>query len=158
MCDPSCDWIMNDLIETFKCGKVETGSFRYCGKEIVQDEDFNIRCHVTCSETTRNVTKIHLDKWRHPGDPLTDSDKTQMKSVAGSLAWVCRQCRPDLSYRVSNSNGTVADIKDANKAVEYAISTYDRGLVFKSGLPDWKTSGALMRWSRTLRTRTSPRR
>ena len=59
-CDPSCDWIMNDLIETFKCGKVETGSFRHCGKEIIQDEDFNI--HVTCSETTRNVAKIHLDK------------------------------------------------------------------------------------------------
>ena len=146
-CDPSCDWIMNDLIETFKCGKVETGSFRYCGKEIAQDEDFNI--HVTCSETTRNVSKIHVDKRRHSGDPLTDSDKTQMKSVAGSLAWVCRQCRPDLSYRVSkiqsaSSNGTVADIKDANKAVEYAISTYDRGLVFKSGLLDWKTPGALM--------------
>ncbi|CAE7728714.1 RE1 [Symbiodinium sp. CCMP2592] len=146
-CDPSCDWIMNDLIETFKCGKVETGSFRYCGKEISQDEDFNI--HVTCSETTRNVNKIHVDKRRHPGDPLTDSDKTQMKSVAGSLAWVCRQCRPDLSYRVSkiqsaSSNGTVADIRDANKAVEYAISTYDRGLVFKSGLLDWKTPGALL--------------
>ncbi|CAE7211787.1 RE1 [Symbiodinium sp. CCMP2592] len=146
-CDPSCDWIMNDLIETFKCGKVKTGSFRYCGKEISQDEDFNI--HVTCSETTRNVNKIHVDKRRHPGDPLTDSDKTQMKSVAGSLAWVCRQCRPDLSYRVSkiqsaSSNGTVADIRDANKAVEYAISTYDRGLVFKSGLLDWKTPGALL--------------
>ncbi|CAE7200469.1 GIP [Symbiodinium sp. CCMP2592] len=146
-CDPSCDWIMNDLIETFKCGKVETGSFRYCGKEISQDEDFNI--HVTCSETTRNVNKIHVDKRRHPGDPLTDSDKTQMKSVAGSLAWVCRQCRPDLSYRVSkiqsaSSNGTVADIRDANKAVEHAISTYDRGLVFKSGLLDWKTPGALL--------------
>ncbi|CAE7692632.1 RE1 [Symbiodinium sp. CCMP2592] len=146
-CEPSCDWIMNDLIETFKCGKVETGSFRYCGKEISQDEDFNI--HVTCSETTRNVNKIHVDKRRHPGDPLTDSDKTQMKSVAGSLAWVCRQCRPDLSYRVSkiqsaSSNGTVADIRDANKAVEYAISTYDRGLVFKSGLLDWKTPGALL--------------
>ena len=28
------DWIMNDLVETFKCGKAETGSFRYCGKEI----------------------------------------------------------------------------------------------------------------------------
>ena len=85
----------------------------------------------------------------HRRDPLTDSDKTQMKSVAGSLAWVCRQCRPDLSYRVSriqsaSSNGTVAEIRDANQAVEYAIGTYDRGLVFKSGLLDWKTPGALM--------------
>ena len=146
-CDPSCDWIMDDLIKTFKCGTTEVGNFRYCGKEITQDEDFTIR--VSCADTTRNVSKIFVDKRRHPGDPLTDSDRTQMKSVAGSLAWVCRQCRPDLSYRVSriqsaSSNGTVADIREANKAVEYAIGTYDRGLVFKSGLLDWKTPGALM--------------
>ena len=138
---------MDDLIKTFKCGTTEVGHFRYCGKEIAQDEDFTIR--VSCADTTRNVSKIFVDKRRHPGDPLTDSDKTLMKSVAGSLAWVCRQCRPDLSYRVSriqsaSSNGTVADIREANKAVEYAIGTYDRGLVFKSGLLDWKTPGALM--------------
>ena len=110
----------------------ETGSFRYCGKEIVQDEDFNI--HVTCSETTRNVSKIHLDKTRHPGDPLT--------------AWVCRQCRPNLSYRVSkiqsaSSNGTVADIKDANKAVEYAYSHLRQRTCFQVwsvGLEDTRSS------------------
>ena len=72
---------------------------QFSGKEIVQDVDFNI--HVSCSEKTRNVTKIHADRRRHPGNRLMDSDKTQMKSVAGSLAWVCRQCRPDLSYRLS---------------------------------------------------------
>ena len=111
--------------------------FRYCGKEIKQDEDFNI--HISCSDTTRGVKKIHAEPKRHPGDPLSDSDKTQMKSVAGSLAWVCRQCRPDLSYRVSrvhsaSNSGTVADIREANKTVEYAIRTHDRGLVFRSGV------------------------
>ena len=41
-CDPSCDWIVKELIDEFKCGTVESGSFKYCGKEIVQDEDFTI--------------------------------------------------------------------------------------------------------------------
>ena len=45
----------------------------------------------------------------------------------------------------ASSSGTVADIKDASKAVEYAIGTYDKGLVFQPGLLDWKTPGALMR-------------
>eukprot|EP00439_Symbiodinium_sp_Y106_P017032 s7326_g2.t1 len=72
-----------------------------------------------------------------------------MKSVAGSLAWVCRQCRPDLSYRVSriqsaSNNGTVADIKEANKTVEYAVKTYQRGITFRSGLLDWSKPGGLM--------------
>ena len=26
-CDPSCDWIMDDLIKTFKCGTTEVGKF-----------------------------------------------------------------------------------------------------------------------------------
>ena len=72
-----------------------------------------------------------------------------MKSVAGSLAWVCRQCRPDLSYRVSriqsaSNKGTVADIKEANKTVEYAVKTYQRGIAFRSGLLDWSKPGGLM--------------
>ena len=146
-CDPSRDWIIKDLIDTFKCGTVEKGSFRYCGKEVKQDEDFTI--HVSCSDTARGVKKIHIAPKRHRGDPLTDSDKTQMKSVAGSLAWVCRQCRPDLSYRVSriqsaSNSGTVADIRDANKTVEYAVRTHDRGLTFRSGMLDWTTPGALL--------------
>ena len=146
-CDQSCDWIVKEIIDEFKCGTVESDSFRYCGKEVRQDEDYNI--HITCGDTTRTIKKIPIAPRRRPGDPLTDSDRTQMKSVAGSLAWVCRQCRPDLSYRVSriqsaSNNGTVADIKEANKTVEYAVKTYQRGITFRSGLLDWSKPGGLM--------------
>ena len=54
-----------------------------------------------------------------------------------------RSCRVS-RIQSACSGGTVADIKGANKAVEYAISTYDRGLLFDCGLLDWKTPGALM--------------
>ena len=143
-CDPSCDWIVKELIDEFKCGTVESGSFKYCGKEIVQDEDFTI--HVSCADTTRAIKKIPIAPRRRPGDPLTDSDKTQLKSVAGSLAWVSRQCRPDFSYRIQSASnrGTVADLRQANKSIEYAQDTYQRGLVFKSGVLDWETPGGLV--------------
>ena len=146
-CDPSCDWIVKGLIDEFKCGTVESRSFKYCGKEIVQDEDFTI--HVSCADTTRAFKKIPVAPRRRPGDPLMDSDKTQLKSVAGSLAWVSRQCRPDLAYRVSkiqtaSNKGTVADLRQANKSIEYAQDTYQRGLVFKSGVLDWETPGGLV--------------
>ena len=76
------------------------------------------------------------------GDPLTDADRTQLKSVAGSLSWVSRQCRPDLAYRVSRiqssaSKGTVSDLKEANKTVECALRTHDVGLTFKCNVLDW---------------------
>ncbi|CAE7418365.1 GIP [Symbiodinium sp. CCMP2592] len=141
------DLEQGEIIDEFKCGTVESDSFRYCGKEVKQDEDYNI--HITCGDTTRTIKKIPIAPRRRPGDPLTDSDRTQMKSVAGSLAWVCRQCRPDLSYRVSriqsaSNSGTVADIKEANKTVEYAVKTYERGITFRSGLLDWSKPGGLM--------------
>ncbi|CAE7182068.1 unnamed protein product [Symbiodinium pilosum] len=117
-CGPSCNWIIKDLIDTFKCGTVETGSFRYCGKEIKQDEDFNI--HISCSDTTRGVKKIHAEPKRHPGDPLTDSDKTQMKSVAGSLAWVCRQCVGKKPGALVNL--VITDASHANESEEMIIN------------------------------------
>ena len=139
-CEESAQWVIDDIIKTFKCGEVDKRNFRYCGKEISQADDFSITAK--CSDTTRNIKKIHIKSGRHPGDPLTDADRTQLKSVAGSLSWVSRQCRPDLAYRVSRiqssaSKGTVSDLKEANKAVEYALRTHDVGLTFKSNVLDW---------------------
>ena len=44
-CHPKYQYIINDL-KHFQCGKVEQEKFRYCGKEVAQDDDFTI--HVTC--------------------------------------------------------------------------------------------------------------
>ena len=137
---PEGQALIDELINEFNCGKVEEKSFRYCGKEVTQADDFSIT--VTCRDTTLKVRKIPIAKGRHPGDPMTPEDTSQMKSVAGSLAWVSRQCRPDLAYRVSRiqsaaNKGIVADIKEANKAVDFAIATAERGLTFKSGTVKW---------------------
>ena len=139
-CEESAQWVINDIIKTFKCGEVDKRNFRYCGKEISQADCFSIT--VKCSNTTRNIKKIHIKSGRHPGDQRTDADRTQLKSVAGSsgsLSWVSRQCRPDLAYRVSRiqssaSMGTVSDLKEANNTVR----THDVGLIFKSNVLDWE--------------------
>ena len=65
-----------------------------------------------------------------------------MKSIAGSLSWIARNCRPDIAYGVSKVQsaaacGYVKDIKMANKLVKYAVSTAERGITFKSGILDW---------------------
>ena len=44
-CHPKYQYIIDDL-KHFQCGKVEQKKFRYCGKEVAQDDDFTI--HVTC--------------------------------------------------------------------------------------------------------------
>ena len=137
---PEVDRMMEHVLKTFECGKIEEGNFRYCGKEIVQDDDFNIT--VTCKQTTLKMKPIVIKQGRKASDNLNDDEKSQMKSIAGSLSWMTRQCRPDLAYRTSkvqsmSSKGIVKDIRDANKAIDYAISTADRGLYFKAGVIDW---------------------
>jgi hypothetical protein len=127
-------------LNTFKCGKIEKKEFRYCRKEIKQDDDFNIS--VTCKDTTLKTQAINVAHGRKMTDRLNESEKSQLKSVAGSLSWVARQCRPDLSYRVSKmqscaTHGCVRDLKEVNKVLEYAKNTADKGLTFKSGVLDW---------------------
>ena len=58
-------------------------------------------------------------------DLATDSEIAQMRSVVGSLGWIARQCRPDLSYAVSKGQGavtkaTIKDLKEINLAVQQA--------------------------------------
>eukprot|EP00973_Karenia_brevis_P012588 1707640-Karenia_brevis.AAC.1 len=55
--------------------KIKIGQFPLCGKEIEQFADFSIR--VTLA---------------------TEAEIGQMRSLVGSLGWIARQCRPDLSY------------------------------------------------------------
>ena len=138
--EPEAEPIIEQLLGEFSCGKIERREFRYCGKEIKQADDFSIT--VTCRETTLKVKRIFIAPKRKAGEPLTEKDKTQLKSVAGILSWVTRQCRPDLAYRVSrmqsaSNGGTVADLREANKAVDYALATPQRGLVYRSGVLDW---------------------
>ena len=38
----------------------------------------------------------------------TDGEISQMRSIIGSLGWIARQCRPDLSYEVSHGQSRVS--------------------------------------------------
>jgi len=127
--------MIDELMQRFKCGSHESRNFRYCGKEIAQDDDYTLR--VKCKDTTLKMTPIRIAYGRKNGQSINKDERTQLKSVAGSLQWIARQCRPELSYRVSRlqsvaAAATVKDLREANKVMEYARSTCDRGLTFRS--------------------------
>ena len=48
--------VMISVLQQFLVGKEEHGTFRFCGKEIRQDEDFDI--HVTAKDNTERVQPI----------------------------------------------------------------------------------------------------
>ena len=46
-------WIIDAIGSELVFGKIEERSFRFCGREIVQEEDFSIK--VTCKQTTLKI-------------------------------------------------------------------------------------------------------
>ena len=71
-----------------------------------------------------------------------DAEKSQLRSVVGSLAWVARQARPDLSYRVNKlqsvcTEATLKDLVFANKTVADAKEISNHGTFYQAGILDF---------------------
>ena len=124
---------MNSVLQQFLVGKEERSTFRFCGKGLQQDEDFGI--HVTTKDNTERVQPITYNVKKGLTRKGTADEVHQLRSVTQSLAWIARQTRPDLSYRISKiqttfENACVRDFRQCNRIVEFAISTSTRGIYF----------------------------
>ena len=86
---------MDEILGTFSVRERNEAPFRFCGKEVVQHEDFSIT--VTAKDNTEKIRPIRIGEKRKGTDPCTPGEITSVRSVAASLAWVARQVRPDLS-------------------------------------------------------------
>ena len=104
--------------------------------------DFTIKA--TCKDTTEKLEKIKYRTQVKKDSSVNEGEKAQLRSVVGSLAWIARQARPDLSYKVSKlqskcNHATMKDLVYANPAVEEAKEHSNQGIIFKSDAIDWKT-------------------
>ena len=91
---------VQQLLDRYTIKTVESGTFRFCGREVIQHSDFSVS--VKCKDTTEKIEPVRYDpKGRKQTDLARDHEITQLRSVVGSLAWVARQCRPQLSYGVN---------------------------------------------------------
>ena len=129
------------ILNRFSGGKIEEGSFRYCGRRFSQDDDCTI--HVDVRDNTRTLKPAAIGKDRKMNDPLTQEELTSLRRVVGGLAWVSCYGRPDLTYRVNelqrccHSKSTVQSLKDANRIVELALQGSDFKITFKTDWIDW---------------------
>ena len=135
---------MNDVLDSFSVRERQEAPFRFCGKEVNQSDDYSIK--VTAKDNTEKIRPIEVHDKGSKKKKLTDKndakETTALRSVVASLAWIARQVRPALSYRVSKlqtvaGNGCIKDIRECNKVLEYALSTSDEGLFFTSNFGNW---------------------
>ena len=83
-----------------------------------------LRCQPT-KDNTRTIKKIKVDSSQRLSDKLSPNQIRKLRSVVGLLAWVARQGRPDLAYRVSYlqtaiNGATVGLLHECNKVVDLA--------------------------------------
>ena len=125
---------MNAICQKYRFGKLSKNEFRYCGREVKKDEK-GVR--VTCPSLVDRVKPVYLtaDQKKNKDARVPDVVKEQLRSIIGSLAWLARVCRPDLSYSVSFlqanvSQATFADVIFANNIVKVARSSKHKGISY----------------------------
>ena len=135
--DEHMEQIMKEIQAEYKFGSLDSGTFKYCGRIIAQSE---AGISVTCPDLITRVRPIQMDPRRRGQRTAfaTETERSQLRSVTGSLNWLVRVCRPDLAYGVAKlqcaiNKPTVQDLVDANALVKYAQKTKDKGLFYKAG-------------------------
>ena len=130
--------VMQRLLDRFKIGRVETDKFRFCGREYTQHPDGTIE--INCRDFTRAIKPIEIRKDEKGTTPVPPAQRTTLRSVIGSLAWVARATRPDLAYPVNAlqqrvTTATVETLREANRVVALALNDADRSIVYRAHLP-----------------------
>ena len=141
--EPDAKHRIDAILAHFKVGKVEEGTFRFCGKDIQQDQEGSVT--ISCRDACEQIDGIKFDSKKRATEIATESEVAQLRSVIGSIGWIARQCRGDLSYDASNGQGavcraTVQDLKNANAAVGKCKLYSTKGLHYKAGAIDWSTA------------------
>ena len=100
---------------------------------------------VTARDNTERISGIVYSDKRKLADKRDDGEVEQLRSVVASLAWIARQTRPGLSYRVSRlqsrvNHATVADLRECNHVLQYAKDTSEKGLFYTSDGVGWDTA------------------
>jgi len=74
---PEAEANIQKILDSFAVRKVETGKFRFCGKEVHQSDDFTVK--VTCKDTAEQIDTIKYDAGkRRMTERATEGEATQL--------------------------------------------------------------------------------
>ena len=115
-------YVIAPLMEEFKVGKNEKGSFMYTGFKITQDAEGIILDQNDYVEKNLEVLDIDPSRAREKNEPLTEGELTDLRKMVGGLNWVVRATRPDLSFDLIDlstkfKSGKVEDLIRARKVL-----------------------------------------
>ena len=132
--------LMEALRQSFSWGTWEEQQFEQCGILVTQHEDFSITLNQ--QRFIEEIEEIHInrDRARQPQLAASDSEKSCLRGVLGSISWLCGQTcflfSVDTNFLISEIPvATVETINKTNALVrsvkkwkhqEYKIHSFDK--------------------------------
>lgn len=134
--------VMKKILSVFKVGKSETDSFLYTGFQIHQSDN----C-ITLDQK-EYVSKIEIpilpaERMLMKEADMTEEELTTHRRMVGSINWVVRATRPDLSFDMiflstKFKGGKVEDLKQARKVLTNIV--HNDAVIRLSSVGDLKTA------------------
>ena len=111
---PRYERAMHEILDTFSIWERNATPFRFCGKEVVQHNDDSVTA--TAKDNTKKIRPMNTGVKRRGMDKCTAEETACVRSVVAAMAWVTKQVRTGLTYRVSKlqsaaSSGCVQDAR-----------------------------------------------
>ena len=119
-----CDNVLNTLQQTFDIGTFNSTAFKYVGISITQNTDFSISINQINYINTIQIIPISNTRRKEKLEPVTESERKQLRCAIGQLNWAAGITRPDISFAVCRwstqvNSAIVNDLIEANKLIKY---------------------------------------
>ena len=114
--------IIKKTREEFVIGREESGMFKFVGIEVVK---VGKSIFMTQDQYASEVNIMNIEKERSldKEEPVTEKERSEMRSKVGQILWVARQTRPDVIFDASSlasriKDAKVKDLLEANKVIK----------------------------------------
>lgn len=116
------DSILYPILKSFQVGKNEKESFMYTGFYIKQSGDNIVLDQSKYTNSTVEIIEMDPKRMKEKTSDLTESERTDLRKMAGALNWIVRATRPDLAFEMIElstkfKSGIVDDLIRVRKAL-----------------------------------------
>lgn len=114
---------LSPVLKVFQIGKNEKESFKYTGFQINQTSAGIMVDQSAYTKDSVNILPISPDRLKNKQADLTESERSDLRKMTGSLNWVVRATRPDLCFEMIDlstkfKSGIVDDLIRVRKALK----------------------------------------